>query len=172
MKRTPLPARTKSIPRVRLKRPRVATQRSPGSIGSGGSTITTTERGKSLRPAATGPKKKPFRFGGVHQNPAYLVFVRIFPCILTGLRGSSKHPPHVCSGRIEAAHTGRRGMKQKAADETALPMCVNAHRTGKYAHHKLGKKFWSFWGLDQAEFIRNFNEIARESGVLVQEFKS
>lgn len=171
MKRSPLPARTKPVARVRLKRPRVAVQRAPGSTVSDCQVLTTRESGKSLKSTARGKKILPLRFGGVLQNPKYLAFVRCFPCILSGLKVCTGGI-HTCSGKLEAAHTGRHGRGQKAADETALPLCSNGHRTGKYAHHRLGKNFWSFWGLDQAKLIQSFNEMARESEVLVQEFKS
>lgn len=103
--------------------------------------------------------RKTLRFGGVRQNPAYLVFIRTFPCILHGT------DPHVCSGKVEAAHTGPRGRGQKAVDESALPMCVNLHRTGGGAHHKLGRNFWTFHGLNQAELITRFNELFKTGHV-------
>lgn len=177
MKRSPLPARTKPVARVRLKRPRVAIQRAPSSTVSDCQVLTTRESGKSRKSTARGKKSLPLRFGGVPQNPKYLAFVRCFPCILKNLPiygafFDTVVGAHVCSGKIESAHTGRHGGGQKAADETALPMCTNAHRTGKFAHHRLGKKFWEFWGLDQSKLIQSFNEMARESEVLVQEFRS
>ena len=121
---------------------------------------------------AVARKKKSLRFGGVPQNPAYLKFVRCFSCILKDLQSKNGKEVHSCSGILEAAHTGRHGRGQKAADETALPLCSNGHRTGKSAHHRLGKKFWEYWGLSQELLISGFNEMARESEVLVQEFKS
>lgn len=174
MKRSPMPARTKPLARVRLKHPRVAVQRGSSAIVSCDLTLTTQERSKSHKSPARAKKRKPLRFGGVPQNPAYLAFVRCFQCILhnTVVVNGVITAIHQCSGRLEAARTGRHGRGQKAADETALPMCTNAHRSGKQAHHRLGKKFWEFWGLDQAKLISSFNEMARESEVLVQEFQS
>lgn len=119
-------------------------------------------------------KSKLVRFGGVPQNPKYLAFVRCFDCILNGLSvvgplGTTVHV-HVCRGRIEAAHTGPHGRGQKAADETALPMCSEAHRWSRFSHHKLTGKFWEVWELDRNKLVCNFNDMARESEVLVQEF--
>lgn len=69
---------------------------------------------------------------------------------------------HVCDGQIEAAHTGPHGRGQKAADETALPMCVSAHQTGKYAHHRIGRKFWDSWLLNQEILISKHNRLFEE----------
>lgn len=193
MKRSPLPSRKANIARSVVKRTsdglqdgRISRPRVPGEVKRPSKVVGVPNRTSGALQRVSAGKRKPLRFGGIPQNTDYLEFVRCFPCILTDLRvtartyvrnprelnGPIAETTHVCSGKIEAAHTGRRGMKQKAADETALPMCVNAHRTGKYAHHRLGKNFWSFWGLDQAKLIQSFNEMARESEVLVQEFKS
>lgn len=176
MKRRPLPPRSKYPARTAVKRPRIATFQRAGAIGDG-SEVVTVRKITPKRPASIKrQKRKPVRFGGIPQNPKYLAFVRCFDCVLKGLliRGplfGTVIGGHVCSGKIEAAHTGRRGRGQKAADETALPMCSNGHRTGKYSHHKLGKNFWSFWDLDREKLVQSFNEMARESEVLVQDVK-
>lgn len=47
----------------------------------------------------------------------YLAFVRLHPCCSCG-----------ATRDIEAHHTGRRGMGQKAADSTAVPLCRGCHR--------------------------------------------
>lgn len=179
MKRSPLPLRKSNITRNVVKQTsvgfqdgRISRSRVPGEAKRPSKVVGVLNRPSGSLQRVSVAKRKPLRFGGVPQNTKYLAFVRCFECILNNLRPSGMLSPHACSGKIEAAHTGRRGMKQKAADETALPMCVNAHRTGKYAHHRLGKNFWSFWGLDKAKLIQSFNEMARESEVLVQEFKS
>lgn len=112
--------------------------------------------GRAVRPARA--RKRGLRFGGVKQNPEYLAFIRTFPCILNGLQETESGRVHVCSGRIEAAHTGMRGRGQKAADETALPMCVRAHRTGKDSHHAGSRVFWWRWGLDREKLVQKFND--------------
>ena len=144
---------------ARLSRPRVA-----GAIASAkppGTSLKSSGRVKSPRRA----KKHALHFGGVPRNPAVLAFIRQNHCIMFGLHSAKNGEFHVCSGIVEAAHTGPRGRGQKAADETALPMCVNLHRTGRYAHHKLGKKFWEFHGLNQAELIADHNVRARQNGI-------
>jgi hypothetical protein len=172
VKRNPLPPRSKPLVRVAIKRPRIATFERVGEIGDGSEVVEVRKVTVTRHGALKSKKRKPTRFGGVPQNPKYLAFVRCFACILSGLQSKKDSVPHSCSGKIEAAHTGRRGLKQKAADETALPMCTNGHRTGKFSHHRLGKNFWKFWGLDQLKLTSSFNEMARESEVLVQEYKS
>lgn len=107
-------------------------------------------------------KRKPVRFDGVPQNPKFLAFIRANSCILIG----SLDPMgdlHVCDGEIEAAHTGPHGRGQKAADETALPMCSSAHQTGKYAHHKIGRKFWDAWLLNREVLVAKHNRLFEES---------
>lgn len=114
-------------------------------------------------------QKRALRFGRIPQNADFLEFTRSKPCILIGKScqsGKTRHT-HVCSGKIEAAHTGRRGLKQKAADETALAMCSSAHRTGRFAHHKGSRVFWSIWGLNREELVKENQRAAREVGIYV-----
>lgn len=88
------------------------------------------------------------------RDPAYLQWVRTLPCIVCF---AWKLPTNRQSGPVEAAHVGERGIGQKCPDTEALPLCVQHHRTGKHAHHVLGKRFWSFWKLDRHEMIAGFN---------------
>lgn len=173
MKRSPLPPRTKPLARTVLKRPRVAVLRDRDAIVSCVLTPTTTQTAKTSRTAPVGRKKKALRFGGVPQNPKYLAFVRVNQCVLFGLtvktgKLGGKYT-HACSGKLEAAHTGRRGRGQKAADETALPLCTNGHRTGIHAHHKGTATFWEIWGLDKSKLIAMYNALAREAGIQLAE---
>lgn len=107
-------------------------------------------------------RKSLLRAGNVPQNPQYLIFVRLFPCVLNGLVAEPAGYTHVCSGKIEAAHTGPRGRGQKAADESALPICTSGHRTGRFAHHRAGRKFWAIWGLDRESLVAKFNALFLE----------
>lgn len=172
LKRNAPPKRSQLASKPVRKSTRIATLRAPSAI-SDGCLMVSGRKSTAKRPAAPKrPKRKPLRFGGVPQNPKYLEFVRCLCCILYHLQSSGSGTVHVCSGEIQAAHTGRHGRGQKAADETALPMCNSAHQSSKFSHHKLGKKFWSFWGLDREKLVQSFNEMARESEVLVQEFEA
>lgn len=161
------------LPRVSLKRPRIATFQRDCAIGDGSEVVTVRKVTPTRQIARKAPKRKPLRFGGVPQNPQFVKFVHTKPCILTGLRvigplGTLIHV-HICSGKLEAAHTGRRGLKQKAADETALPMCTNGHRTGQYSHHRIGNRFWEVWGIDKSKLIGKFVGMAREAGIKIFE---
>lgn len=129
-----------------------------------------------LRAKKPSPKRprgpKPLRFGKVPQNPAFLAFARTLPCILWGATanwGTQSGREHVCSGIIEAAHTGRHGMRHKAADETAVPMCSNAHRTGKFSHHNATRSFWDIWGINQKEVVEKIQQAAKDAGIYVAE---
>ena len=82
------------------------------------------------------------RTGKPRRGPArdllYLDFVRDHPCL-------------VCSDQktpTEAAHVGARGLIQKCSDYQTVPLCAEHHRTGKDAHHRLGRNFFKHWGLD------------------------
>lgn len=81
------------------------------------------------------------RFGarrGPERNPAYLDYIRTLPCLVCG------------TWPVEAAHSGPHGMAQKASDYTAVPLCYVHHRTGRDAHHVLGRKFEAHHGIDFA----------------------
>ena len=51
---------------------------------------------------------------------AYMLFVRHLPCAARELGR--------CEGHVEADHAGRRGVGQKAGDDTCIPLCAKHHR--------------------------------------------
>jgi hypothetical protein len=57
------------------------------------------------------------------ENRVFLLFVKQLPCLAEGL-----YVQHPCGGPTEANHAGRRGVGQKAHDETAIPLCTAHHR--------------------------------------------
>jgi hypothetical protein len=76
------------------------------------------------------------------RNPAYLRFIRRFPCIGCGTtRG------------IEAMHSGPHGLSQKASDLTALPGCHECHRE----YDKNPRWFLEKRQLDREELVGMFN---------------
>jgi hypothetical protein len=93
------------------------------------------------------PKRQP------GDDVLYLIWLRSQTCIVCA------------SGRyVEAAHVGPRGLGQKCPDRQAVPLCREHHRTGKTAHHVLGKAFWQYHGLSREEVIadlvrRYFSEV-------------
>lgn len=82
--------------------------------------------------------------------PEYLNWVRTLPCVICALL---RRPQF---GRTEAAHVGMRGLGQKCSDWEAIPLCACHHRTGEYAHHRIGKRFWLFWDLNRLEVIARY----------------
>ena len=99
-----------------------------------------------VRPRPLAPMPKPER------NPAYLRFIRTFPCV-------------VCGGGcwIEAAHFGAHGMGQKASDLDALPLCWEHHRNSLVSYHELGPaKFTLANRLDIEDLIGFFNGMWKQ----------
>lgn len=77
-------------------------------------------------------------------DPDYLAWIRLQPCIITGLRtGEILHAPGTASRpiRVEAAHmlAGR----TKGTDMTALPVDRLYHRHGAGSQHVMGIKSWA-----------------------------
>ena len=148
--------------------------RPAGGVGSASAVLRSIRLSQNA-PRACKRQKRVLRFGKIPQNPEFLAFVRTLPCILTGKTGyATLGTPrqvfvHQCSGRIEASHVGRSGMRIKAADETCLPMCSRGHRTGPLAHHKISSLFWSAWGLNKQVLVEQTQQKAREAGIHVAE---
>ncbi len=92
------------------------------------------------------------------KDPAYLIFVRSLSCVCCDkcstielMKLEHDHGNTVCL--TEAAHTGKRGLSQKAPDREAIPLCKWHHTEGPESHHRLGKAFWNKWGIDRDELI-------------------
>jgi hypothetical protein len=98
------------------------------------------QRKTRLRPVRLGPPRRSSRA----RAPEYLRFVRTLPCLLS--RRSKDWP---CYGRVEAHHTGKRGVGQKGDDRNALAFCSR--------HHKQLQNGWGYfrgWPKGQvAEFV-------------------
>jgi hypothetical protein len=99
------------------------------------------------------------------KDKKYVAFVGSLPCVVceSRLKRSDGYIPHsgtvwVCQvGRSEVAHVGDRGLSQKSSDRETIPLCAEHHRTGKDAHHVLGRKFWQHHGLDRDTLIAELN---------------
>jgi hypothetical protein len=100
--------------------------------------------------------------------PDYLNFIRSLPCLIClviahrgipARLGGYDHTPINQRSRTEAAHVGIRGMGQKCSDWEAIPLCACHHRTGEFAHHVIGKRFWVKWRLDRFEVIRKYRDL-------------
>lgn len=85
-------------------------------------------------------------------NEAHLIWIRTLPCAVCGT-----------TFRVEAAHTGTRGLSQIADDRTAIPLCFRHHdRRQPYSIHKLGPaKFQDRFGIDIPYLVDKLNEKPR-----------
>ena len=109
-------------------------------------------------------RRKVVRSGGIPPNPDHLEMIRGLKCIL------AEDPRHKCGRRVEAAHLGARGRGQKAPDETAVPMCDSAHRTGRYAFHKGEKTFFKYWVVRGKErLILDYSTLGRCAGTITED---
>jgi hypothetical protein len=111
------------------------------------------------------PNKRLKQRRGSVKGPAYRAFVRSFGCIACfgELIPPDELGPLECmlqGSRTECAHVGARGLSQKASDYDSLPLCaIEHHRVGPESHHKLGKRFWGFHGLNRVELIHQLQEL-------------
>jgi hypothetical protein len=94
-------------------------------------------------------QRKPRRYVVPPEILAYWAWIREQQCVCCSVNGST--------GLIDAAHVGTRGLAQKSSGWEVLPLCKFHHRRGfPYSHHTLGKRFWSFHGLDRGGLIRMY----------------
>lgn len=91
------------------------------------------------------------RAGGAAKNPAYLDFIRQWPCALAATDD--------CEGTVEAAHVGERGLGQKSKDEEAIPLCSGHHRTRPDSQHVLGRGFWEHHGINREDMFTMYQGI-------------
>ncbi len=82
------------------------------------------------------------------REPAYLAFIRQQPCAVPGCR----------AGFIQAAHTGGRGLSQKADDRRAIPLCHFHHQTAPKAYHKSRRQFEIHYHVDVEALIRELQD--------------
>jgi hypothetical protein len=82
---------------------------------------------------------------GRKPDTEYLTFIASLPCLLCR-KGEQK-------SRTEVAHVGDRGLGQKCPDRETVPLCGEHHRTGRKAHHVIGKKFWIYHRMDRDTVI-------------------
>lgn len=96
------------------------------------------------------------------KDPAFLNFIRRQACFLCDdmidRRVFGNGIPHQQRSRTEAAHVGERGLSQKSSDREVIPLCAQHHRTGKDSHHVMGKRFWTFHGIDKQAIVAAYNK--------------
>jgi hypothetical protein len=147
--------------------------------------VAITAPSRSRKPIRRSPIRRKPRKRQSGDDPAYRAFVRSFGCVvcyrsLLSPRqlGRSIYPDYPGIGYpgtrrqtspTECAHVGRRGLSQKCPDYESLPLCaVEHHRIGPGSHHKLGKRFWGFHGLDRAELIAELQALYRAQGGILK----
>ncbi|HVP49875.1 MAG TPA: hypothetical protein VMT56_01500 [Candidatus Bathyarchaeia archaeon] len=94
------------------------------------------------------------------KDAAYLKWIRKQRCIVCETFTEPLDKPGM--GVIEAAHTGIRGLSQKAPDRQAVPLCRFHHTISPLSYHPYFKWFWSYWELDRDKIIRELNERYEE----------
>lgn len=104
--------------------------------------------------------RKPRRYVVPPEILAYWDWVRKQPCICCPSReGRTMRGIMWQQSPTEVAHVGSRGVGQKSSGWEVLPLCKFHHRRGfPLSHHTLGKRFWSFHGLDRYRLIRELRE--------------
>lgn len=81
------------------------------------------------------------------RDAAYLRYIRSQPCVVCGSQRG-----------VEAAHTGPRGLSQKACDRGTIPLCRAHHQVGKYSYHGLGPRaFAELYGLAITALVSELN---------------
>ncbi len=114
------------------------------------------------------------------RDPAYLDWIRTLPCVVCCIRGSFNLDQYIHECRIlglvtgcvfrnknkqptEASHHGVRGLRQKASDMGAIPLCsLEHHREGKLSTHKLQKVFFDHYRIDHGELSAVLNAMYDE----------
>lgn len=82
------------------------------------------------------------------KDPSHLAYVRTLPCVVPGCKNR----------KIEAMHTGGRGLSQKSSDKRAIPGCADHH----HVYHKIGRRrFEEQYGIDIERIIQRITEKPR-----------
>lgn len=82
------------------------------------------------------------------RNLPYMRWIKTLPCAVCGRTGS------------EAAHTGPRGLGQKAPDEQCIPLCPDHHRHRRDALDVAGpRRFQELHEIDITALVRRLQEV-------------
>lgn len=95
------------------------------------------------------PRKPPRRAIHASGKPVrdrkYLAWIRTLPCAHCG--------SHY---QVEAAHTGSDGgMRQKASDTSAVPLCHDCHQAARISYHRNRAAM----GIDWEALVRRLNDV-------------
>lgn len=93
------------------------------------------------------------------RDAAYLDYIRSLPCCVCALDTPQTTP-------TEAAHVGPRGLSQKCPDRETIPLCALHHREGQFSQHRMGRMFWSHYGLNLEVLLAMYQAHYRGESVL------
>jgi hypothetical protein len=90
----------------------------------------------------------------------YLAWIRTLPCAVCD-RSERSEAAQSATERSEAAHTGSDGgMKLKASDYSAVPLCSDHHTASADSYHKLGKHAFEVrHNVDFAKLVKRLNSL-------------
>jgi hypothetical protein len=109
-------------------------------------------------------------------DPEYLAFLRRMPCCacfkmffsrvgrwpvwsINYILAACEANQRLQTLPTESAHFGVRGLRQKAPDRQALPLCSTLHhREGHESAHVLGRSFFVYHNLDREALTKAFND--------------
>jgi len=95
------------------------------------------------------------------KNPAYRKLVRSQPCCVSGRNWG-----------VEFAHTGPRGLSQKANDLDGIPLNWEFHTRGKLSYHVLGRtRFEEVHGISIERTIQYLQAVAIANGISLEPLK-
>ena len=92
----------------------------------------------------------------IGKDAPYLAWLHTLPCAVSTPAVHRDLAMSTNLARIEAV------LSQRCPDREAIPLCAFHHREGASSHHKLGKLFWTFHGLDKAELIAKYQKKYEE----------
>lgn len=97
------------------------------------------------------------------KDPVYLAWMRRQSCLLCNdaieKRTFVGGMPYRQMCQTEAAHVGQRGLSQKCSDHDTIPLCAWHHRISRESHHRLGKLFWGFHGINRRLVIAGYRKL-------------
>jgi len=102
-------------------------------------------------------KRKPRRYVVPPEILAYWEWIRKQRCAVPNCLSKRMPLPFFRMSTMEAAHIGMRGLSQKCDGWEVIPLCLLHHQRGlPHSHHTLGKRFWSFHGIERYGLIRMY----------------
>lgn len=116
------------------------------------------------------PKKRKTLRRGPIRDAMYKDWIRTLPCCACfaeiyrlGVLGVEVALVEAFPFRSECAHTGSRGMSQKASDHDCVPLCGDHHRKLPGSYHASAKTFFERHNLPRLELICALRTVYRKA---------